>query len=128
MTRPLLLALILLVATAAPPVHAATATVIETENNTFWSWSELSSTIHVDVGDTVTWENHDTHYHDVTADDGSWRSGTMKPNQTFSRTFGQPGVYTYNCTLHQVDNMVGVVVVGVQTNPTYAVRLPSIPR
>jgi plastocyanin len=116
----------LVVLATIPGAGAATSTVIETENNTFWSWAEYSSTIHVNVGDTVTWENHDTHYHDVTADDGSWRSGKMAPSATYSHTFTAPGVYSYSCTLHQVDKMVGTVVVGVPTNPAYAVRLPSI--
>lgn len=121
-------AIALLLVAATSGAGAATSTVIETENNTFWSWAEYSSTIHVNVGDTVTWENHDTHYHDVTADDGSWRSGKMPANATYSHTFTTPGVYRYSCTLHQVDNMVGTVVVSVRGNPAYAVRLPSIAR
>jgi len=57
-------------------------------------------TLTVSAGATVTWTNSDTTQHTVTADDGSFDSGTLAQGQTFSHTFDTPGTYTYHCTIH----------------------------
>ena len=46
--------------------------------------------ISVKVGDTVVWTNKDNMDHTVSADDGSWGSGTLKNKKgenTYSHTF-----------------------------------------
>jgi len=65
--------------------------------------------VSVAVGGTVTWTNNDVTAHDATADDGSFRSGTLAPGATFSKTFSTAGTFTYKCTIHP--NMVGTVTV-----------------
>ena len=69
----------------------------------------LPSRIEVAAGATVTWTNNDPLVHTVTADDGSWDSGTIEPGKTFSRTFTQPGEYAVHCTPHPF--MKAVIVV-----------------
>jgi plastocyanin len=67
------------------------------------------SPVNVAVGDTVTWTNNDTVPHTVTANDGSFQSGTMQPGATFSFTFTGAGTFDYHCEFHA--NMSGQVVV-----------------
>ena len=69
----------------------------------------LPSRIEIAAGATVTWTNNDPLAHTVTADDGTWDSGTIDPGKTFSRTFTQPGEYTVHCTPHPF--MKAVIVV-----------------
>jgi plastocyanin len=66
-------------------------------------------TIEAQVGQAVTWENHDPADHTVTAEDGSFDSGTMAQGGTFEATFDSPGEYRYICELHP--GMTGRVVV-----------------
>lgn len=63
----------------------------------------------IKVGDTVTWTNNDTVPHTVTANDGSFQSGTLQSGQTFSFTFTTTGTIDYHCEFHP--NMHGQVVV-----------------
>ncbi len=70
-------------------------------------------TVHVQVGDTVTWTNDDRTLfptsHTVTADDGSFDSGTIRERGTFVYTFTTPGSFGYHCSIHA--GMSGTVVV-----------------
>lgn len=63
----------------------------------------------VDAGATVTWTNMGSSPHTVTADDGSFDSGTLDPGGTFSFTFDTAGTVSYHCAIHP--NMVGSVAV-----------------
>lgn len=47
--------------------------------------------------------------HTVTADDGSFDSGTVEPGQTFSFTIEGNGAVTYACRIHP--EMTGTIVV-----------------
>lgn len=59
-------------------------------------------------GDTIRWTNSSVRDHTVTADDGSFGSGTVSANGgTYTLSFGTPGVYSYHCTIHP--SMVGEV-------------------
>ncbi len=64
-------------------------------------------------GATVTWTNTGAMPHTVTANDGSFNSGTLNPGQSYSHTFNyNPDMYgtrTYHCTIHP--NMVGTITV-----------------
>ncbi|TLM97644.1 amidase [bacterium] len=64
----------------------------------------------VAVGTTVTWTNNDTIPHNVTADDGSFTSGSIAAGDTYAFTFTKAGTYTYKCTIHQPD-MKGTIIV-----------------
>lgn len=65
----------------------------------------------VAAGTTVLWTNQDDVAHTVTADDGSFDSGQMGQGKpaTLSRTFTEPGTYTYHCIYHL--NMTATIVV-----------------
>jgi LPXTG-motif cell wall-anchored protein len=54
----------------------------------------------VTAGSTVTWTNVGRIPHTVTADDGSFVSGNLKPDASFSFTFAKPGTYHYYCEYH----------------------------
>ena len=66
----------------------------------------------VKVGDTVTWTNDESVGHDVTADDGSFKSGPsggMQQGDKFEHKFDKAGTFAYKCTVHP--NMTGTVQV-----------------
>lgn len=65
--------------------------------------------LRVRAGTTVEWTNHDPVVHTVTANDGSWTSGFLRPEARWSRRFDTPGRYEYHCEPHP--QMRGVVVV-----------------
>jgi predicted lipoprotein with Yx(FWY)xxD motif/plastocyanin len=58
------------------------------------------SPLTVKVGSTVTWTNNDSASHNVTADDGSFKSDTLAKGATFSFTFTKAGTYQYYCSFH----------------------------
>jgi plastocyanin len=66
-------------------------------------------TIHVKLGQTITWKNGDTDPHDATADAGAFASGPIAFGGEFRWRPLRTGRYTYFCTLHP--EMHGVVVV-----------------
>lgn len=66
--------------------------------------------INVQPGTTVTWVNRGNAPHTVTADDGSFDSETLRPGQSFSHTFRNPGTISYHCEIHPF--MMGSVTVG----------------
>jgi plastocyanin len=63
----------------------------------------------VGVGTTVRWTNEGPSVHTVTADDGSFDSGALKPGATFEHTFGAAGTLRYHCVPHPT--MTATVVV-----------------
>jgi hypothetical protein len=52
------------------------------------------------AGEPVDWSNDSVRDHTVTADDGSYDSGTLRANGHFSRSFDATGAYAYHCRLH----------------------------
>ena len=56
--------------------------------------------LRITVGTTVTWVNKDDQQHTATAVDGSFDSGFIGQDETFSFTFDTPGEYEYFCTPH----------------------------
>jgi plastocyanin len=70
--------------------------------------------VEVSPGTTVVWQQEGELPHTVTADDGSFDSGTMGQGDTFSRTFPQAGTFPYYCEFHGApggQGMAGVVIV-----------------
>jgi plastocyanin len=47
--------------------------------------------------------------HNITADDGSFASGTLSPGSSFEGSFSAPGTYGYHCSIHPT--MKGTVTV-----------------
>ncbi|MFC0110399.1 cupredoxin domain-containing protein [Kibdelosporangium aridum] len=68
-------------------------------------------TLTINVGDTVTWTNHDQAPHDAvtTAGPAQFRSPMLNTGQTWSFTFTTPGTYSYYCSVHP--DMRGQIVV-----------------
>ena len=64
------------------------------------------------VGSTVTWTNDDNFTHDVhlLAGDG-WHSQPLKPGDSVSHVFTQPGEYAFECAFHS-QNMKGKLTIG----------------
>lgn len=51
-------------------------------------------------GSTIVWTNRDTVAHTVTADDGSFDSGSIAPADSFEQRFDKIKSYTYSCSFH----------------------------
>ena len=88
--------------TAAPAAGGATVEI------SGFAFSPASIT--VKVGDSVTWTNKDSAPHTVTAADGSFDSGSLAQNASFSFTFQKAGTYTYRCTIHPTMPTATVIV------------------
>ena len=108
---PLALLAALLVATAS---GAATTTVQITANG----FVPKATTIN--VGDTVTWHNADTSAHQVVANNGSFASPVLKPDETWSHTFTSAAKLGYRDS--QATSHTGSVTV---KGPTPDVSLSS---
>jgi plastocyanin len=82
--------------------------------------------IQIKAGQTVAWKNSSREVHTVTGDPrqatnaqdvelpkGAQRfdSGFLNPGQTYEQTFRTPGTYRYVCTLHEVQRMIGQIIV-----------------
>ena len=67
------------------------------------------ATLTVEPGTTVTWTNTGLALHTVTAEDGSFDSGTLENGATFEQTFADPGTYAYVCQIHP--DMTGTIEV-----------------
>jgi plastocyanin len=64
----------------------------------------------IQPGTTVRWTNEGNTPHTVTADDGSFDSGTLQPGDSFTFTFQNPGTVAYHCEIHP--QMTASVTVG----------------
>ena len=96
-------ALALVVTGASQPASQATKTV----NITATAFSPTSRTIA--TGDAIKWTNTDTKNHQVIANNGSFASGTIAPNKTYTHTFNTAGTYRYHDALHPA--LTGKIVV-----------------
>lgn len=95
---------LLTVGVAVPfPAAAATHTVVM-EGVAF-----VPATLTVKQGDTVIWVNKDLFPHTATAQDRSFDSPEMAPNQTWKYTTTKSGTFPYVCTLHPT--MKGTLIV-----------------
>ena len=75
----------------------------------------IPSTVTIDVGGEVIWENIEDAGHTVTSGspsdgpDGAFDSGLMAPSASFSHTFADAGTFAYFCMVHPW--MQGTVIV-----------------
>lgn len=65
----------------------------------------IPSKISIKSGESVTWLNEDAAFHSVTSGyygnpSGLFDSEYLDPEESFTFTFKNPGVYDYFCTLH----------------------------
>ncbi len=81
----------------------------------------------VAVGDTVTWlpasKGHNVHF--ISAPDGI-ELVKSKMNKEFSFTFEKEGIYLYQCTPHKAMGMIGLVVVGENTDNLDSVKKTKV--
>lgn len=63
----------------------------------------------VPQGTTVKWKNLDGEPHTVRAVDGSFASGALDQDDSFTFKFEKAGTYKYACSIHP--RMVGTIVV-----------------
>jgi plastocyanin len=54
----------------------------------------------VKSGTMVTWTNTGRMAHTMTARGGAWSTGSIKPGESATLSFDQPGTYTYICKEH----------------------------
>ncbi len=54
----------------------------------------------VKVGGEVVWKNKDAAIHTVTANDGSFDSGSLEQNGEYRKKFTSPGTIKYSCDNH----------------------------
>ena len=95
--------------TPEPTLEATTAATPEATTQTT-APSEVVVTIQnfafdpqsltIPVGTTVRFVNKDSAEHTVTADDGSFDSGTLSSGQEFTFKFDKAGTYPYYCKFH----------------------------
>jgi len=82
------------------------------------------SLLRVVEGSTVTFTNYDPMAHNVSG--SLWgHYDNLRPNESFSASFDQPGIYPYACTIHP--GMTGVIVVGDGTGPGNGAVVTSLP-
>jgi plastocyanin len=72
------------------------------------------STLEVEVGTTVRWENNSSETHTVTSGtngtyDGNFDSGNVSPGGSYTYTFNEAGTFPYFCIPHP--NMTGTITV-----------------
>ena len=82
----------------------------------------------VDVGDTITWlptsKGHNVHF--ISAPDGWKIPKKSKNNKEVKITFDVPGVYLYQCTPHKAMGMIGLVVVGGNTDNLDSIKKAKV--
>lgn len=84
--------------------------------------------LNVRVGQTVEFRNEDIYDHTVTADDGSFDSGTIPGGKSWKLTVSKPGTIAYHCVPHP--NMKAVLVASAEGQPkpqTGAARVQGPP-
>ena len=78
----------------------------------------IPSTVTIDIGGEVIWENNDTAAHTITSGtavdgpDGHWDSSLVMAGSTFSHMFDEAGTFDYFCMVHPW--MAGSVVVSAE--------------
>lgn len=83
-------------ASSGGSVSSSKAVTVDVKN---FSFNPQNLTI--STGTKVTWKFEDSADHNVTANDGTFKSTDLNDNKTFSYTFNKAGTYSYICTIHQ---------------------------
>jgi pseudoazurin len=84
--------------------------------------------VDINVGDTVTWlptaKGHNVQI--IAGPDSAELPRKSKLNKKFTHQFDVPGVYLYQCTPHKAMGMIGLVVVGDNTNNKDAIASTKV--
>ena len=75
----------------------------------FQNFMFAPSTITVSTQTAVKWTNKDAHPHTVSSDDGTFGSGNIPPDSSFTYIFILVGIYSYHCKYHPMEK--GVIIV-----------------
>ena len=94
---------------AAEPAPAAAAAKVGDSTLSIHEFRFSPTSMTVPVGTTVRWKNLDGEPHTVRGVDGSFASGALDQNDSFTFKFAKPGTYKYVCSIHP--QMVGTIVV-----------------
>ncbi len=94
----------------ANPTPTPTPTTASSSGNSvsIMNFSFSPNSLTVKVGTKVTWTNHDSVTHTVTANQGAFNSPVL-PGSSFSFTFTKAGTYAYHCMIHP--SMMATIVV-----------------
>ena len=76
------------------------------------SYKFVPADISVALGTTVTWTNNDQFTHSVRLVDDGGDVFVIKPGETVSYTFEEPGLRHYDCSFHPHDMKGTVLVTG----------------
>jgi plastocyanin len=105
------LGVVLLVALAGCAGATADASPVATDKVDLPpSYKFAPENIAVAAGTTVTWTNSDNFTHSVRLIDDGNVVLTMKPGESVTFTFDEPGLHHYDCSFHSTD-MKGTVLV-----------------
>jgi plastocyanin len=96
--------------TATPTANPTPTTATSSSGNSvsIMNFSFSPNSLTVKVGTKVTWTNHDSVTHTVTANQGAFNSPVL-PGSSFSFTFTKAGTYSYHCMIHP--SMMATIVV-----------------
>ena len=85
--------------------------------------------VDVEVGDTVTWKpttkGHNVEF--IAGPNSAVLPKKSKMNKELAHKFEVPGIYLYQCTPHKAMGMIGLVVVGKNTNNKEAIAIVKLP-
>lgn len=94
---------------SSAPAGGSSATSGGPATVTVKNFSFSPADLTVPTGTKVTWRFEDAVQHNVTANNGTFKSPDLRKGQSYSYTFHKPGTYAYICTIHQY--MHGTVIV-----------------
>jgi plastocyanin len=89
-----------LLAAPAPASAVGTARVAGSPMVIMKNFDFAPMSLTIKAGGSVTWKNLDGEPHTVTSVDGSFRSGALDQNDSFTFKFAKPGTYKYLCSIH----------------------------
>ena len=103
------LAIIFAVLVAACQATEPTAPVATNQVDLPRSYKFAPADISIPVGTTVLWTNNDNFTHTVRLLD-SGEDQMLRPGETVTNEFAQPGLFRYDCSLHPNDMQGSVLV------------------
>lgn len=86
--------------TQAAPTAAAQQTLASGNQVRIVDFSFTPPALDVSIGTQITWTNAGPSNHTVTANDGSFDSGTIQRNAKFTFTPTKAGTFVYHCSIH----------------------------
>jgi plastocyanin len=102
---------------AGPALGTSQSVVIQ-------DFSYQPQSVTINIGESVTWINHDPVGHTATSDTGAFDTGVIAPSGNKTISFAIAGTYAYHCSIHPT--LKGTVtVVGPTPTPGPSTPAPS---